>query len=167
MLIELRSCDEQVGHQGGEQEDNRGHEAEEATHHCTGSQSKEDDIASTGEDSTHSLASEHSSHVLRRKLASNTQDSSLEDGSVGVDEGDRDEGEGHELLLPGVSVHPDHDGGEGEADDDHDEADNETRLSFKLVTEDSVENEEGDVGNHGSHGEVTIPSILQLVRTRR
>ena len=47
-----------------------------------------------------------------------------------------------------INEYLDHDAGEGEHDDDHDEADQEPRLGLEPVTEESVENEESHVGNH-------------------
>ena len=66
-------------------------------------------------------------------------------------------------MLPGVGVHQDHDAGEDEQQDDEDQTDNQTRLSLELVSEESVENEEGDVGHHRSGSQVTCPGLLEII----
>ena len=68
-----------------------------------------------------------------------------------------------EGALPGGGVHHDHDAGEDEQQDDEDQTDDEARLSLELVAEESVENEKGDVGHHGSSSQETSPRFLEII----
>ena len=66
-------------------------------------------------------------------------------------------------MLPGVGVDHDHDAGEDEQQDDEDQADDQARLSLELVAEESVEDEKGHVGHHGSGSQVASPRFLDII----
>ena len=163
VLVEVRPGGDGVGHESTEEEDHGGDEAEEAALLCGGPEGEEDDVTAAGEYSADRLAAEHGAHVGGRELARHPQDPALEDGGVDVDQDDGPERQPEELVLPVVGVNLHHDAGEGEQEDDEDEADNQSRLSLELVSEESIENEEGDVWHHGGGREVTSPGLLQVI----
>ena len=162
-LVEVRPGGDAVRRERGDQEDHGGDEAEEAAHLSRGPESEEDNIAATGEDSPDCLATEDCAHVGWREPAGHPEYSSLEYRSIGVDEDNRDESEDEEGVLPGVGVHHDHDAGEDEQQDDEDQADDQARLSLELVAEESVEDEKGHVGHHGSGSQVASPRFLDII----
>ena len=104
MLVELRPGDHAIRNKSGEKEDDGQNKTEKPSLNCSSTQGKKDDIRPTCKNASNCLATEDCSHVGWRELASNTENATLEDGGVDVDENHREQGDHEEGVLPGVRV---------------------------------------------------------------
>merc|ERR1719312_44840 len=109
------------------------------------------------------ILSTSSMEFMMTSIIQTPRNSTLENGSIDIDEGNRGEGNVKEFSLPTICVNLDHDAGEGEAEDDKDEADEKPGKCAELVPNHPIQDQEGHIGNHASHCQVATPSLLQVI----
>merc|ERR1719244_1537907 len=101
-MIELcPGDDDECKDRPGEEDDGQ-EKAVESCRDIITADSKEDNVDGGCEDTTDTLSTQYSIHVVGREASSQAKQSSLEYSGKDVDDDDGGESKGQELLLPGV-----------------------------------------------------------------
>ena len=144
---EVGGLDSTVGYKAQDNEYERNKEAVETKVLWCYFQRNDTDVDQGRENSSQSLSSHHSTHVVRWKLSSNTNQTALEDGSADVEEDNNDKGGAKEPLLPLIRVNPGHDQNSNKQGGHERECTDQPEIQFESLTIEHIEDNKRSIRN--------------------